>query len=171
MTRRLGMTFTYVGVLLLLAPGMAAAQKKISGTSHCGKAEQQQSIPVGDTPDHAFSISKVKCSWPKPLEIAGLKTTEDEITGFTEVSGNSANQRMFLVGTMSNGDKMYVRPTGRVTFKDGAPQTSTGTFKYTGGTGKLQGIKGKGTYRCEFGADGTPTCNVEGHYEIPEGKK
>ena len=35
-----------------------AAQTKISGTLQCEKSDPVYSIPVGDRPDHVFSISK-----------------------------------------------------------------------------------------------------------------
>jgi hypothetical protein len=173
MRRYLG-TFTCRGLLSLLSlctfASVAAAQKRISGISRCGKPDQQQTMPVGDRPDHSFGIVKVKCTWTKPIELAGLQTAEDEITGSSEVTGNSGNERMFVVGSMSNGDKLYARPAGKVMLKDGAPQSSSGEWTYTGGTGKLTGIKGKGTYKCAWGADGAATCDISGHYTIPKGK-
>jgi hypothetical protein len=159
-------------VLVLAVTSVAGAQqKKISGVSHCGKPNKQETIAVGDRPDHAFGISRVKCTWTKPLEVAGLTTTEDEVTGFSEVMGGRATERIYVVGNMSNGDKMFVRGGGTATLKDGAPQSSAGEWAYTGGAGKLAGIKGKGTYKCTWGADGTATCDVQGHYTIPKGPK
>lgn len=159
-------------LLVFVVTSVAGAQqKKISGVSHCGKPNKNESISVGDRPDHAFGITKVKCTWTKPLEVAGLTTTSDEITGFSELVGEKAMERMYVVGTMSNGDKMFVRPVGTAMIKDGKPQSSSGEWTYTGGTGKLTGIKGRGTYKCTWGADGTATCNVQGHYTIPKGPK
>lgn len=40
-----------------------------------------------------------------------------------------------------------------------------GTWGFTGGTGKLKGIKGKGTYTCKPSGDEN-TCEVEGEYEL-----
>lgn len=172
--RRFPGTFMYNGLLSLFllcaVTSVTAAQKNVSGTSRCGKPDQQQTIPVGDRPDHAFGIVKVKCTWTKPIELEGLQTAEDEITGFSEVTGNNGNERMYVVGSMSNGDKLFARPTGTVTLKDGAPQSSSGSWKYAGGTGKLTGLKGKGTYKCAWGADGAATCEISGRYTISKGK-
>jgi hypothetical protein len=51
--------------------------------------------------------------------------------------------------------------------KDGKPQPSKGTWSYTGGTGKLKGITGKGTYTVTPNADGGGVVDVEGEYAIP----
>lgn len=159
-------------LLVLVVTSVAGAQqKKISGVSHCGKPNKRESISVADRPDHVFGITRVKCTWTKPLTVAGLTSTEDEITGFSELVGTKASERMYVVGKMSNGDKMFVRPVGTATIKDGAPQSSAGEWTYAGGTGKLTGIKGRGTYKCTWGDDGTATCDVAGHYTLPKGKE
>ena len=72
------------------------------------------------------------------------------------------------MGKMSNGDKGFVRPAGKVVMKNGAPQSSSGEWRYAGGTGKLTGIKGHGTYKCTWGADGFATCAIEGEYSLPK---
>lgn len=158
-------------IALLVMVGLAAvsaAQTKISGTLQCGKPELQYTLPVGDRPDHSFAISKNKCTWSKPLEVGGLQTKEDENTTFSEVTGNSGSDRTYVVGTMSNGDKAFVRPQGKSTLKDGAFQSGSGTWAYTGGTGKLKGLKGTGTFTCKANPDGTATCNIVGEYQLPK---
>jgi hypothetical protein len=69
---------------------------------------------------------------------------------------------------MANGDKVYSRGEGSISLKDGAPQTEEGKWTFAGGAGKFKGLKGKGTYKCQFAADGTGTCEVEGEYELPK---
>jgi hypothetical protein len=49
--------------------------------------------------------------------------------------------------------------------KDGALVGSKGTWAFTGGTGTLTGVMGKGTYGCASSADGV-RCDVEGSYEL-----
>lgn len=155
--------------LIVLALATAVwAQTKTAGTMQCGKGDPAYAIPVGDRPDHVFSISKSKCTWAKGLEMAGTAATDHEYTGFTDVSGNRGRSRTAAVGTMANGDKYFVATQGTVTFKEGVPQAHEGTWSYTGGTGKLKGIKGKGTYKGTVAADGTGTIEVEGEYELPK---
>jgi len=69
---------------------------------------------------------------------------------------------------MSNGDKIFVRFSGTDTTTKDGKTGSAGTWSYTGGTGKLKGITGKGTYKGTSNADGSATTEVEGEYELPK---
>jgi hypothetical protein len=48
------------------------------------------------------------------------------------------------------------------------PESAEGTWSFVGGTGKLKGLKGKGTYKGKYAADGTSTYEIEGEYELPK---
>jgi hypothetical protein len=52
--------------------------------------------------------------------------------------------------------------------KEGIFQSAEVTWTITGGTGKLKGLKGKGTSRGKGAADGTSTWEAEGEYELPK---
>jgi len=162
---RFQLTLTILIALALAAS--LAAQTKISGTLQCGKADPQYAIPVGDRPDHVFSIFKAKCTWSKPFEMAGLAVKDYEYTAFSDISGSRARSRSVGIGTMANGDRAFVATQGPGTVKEGVAQTSEGTWTYTGGTGKLKGLKGKGTYKGKAAPDGTETFEVEGEYQLP----
>ena len=75
-------------------------------------------------------ISKGKCTWTKPMEIAGTQTKEDVGTSFDEVRGKKSRGHGYVVGILANGDEMYVRTQGSATMKDrvmeGAEGTTTG---------------------------------------------
>ena len=147
---------------------LAGAQTKISGTIKCNKPDPQYGIAIPDRPNHAYGIDKSSCTWTKPLEIAGSQSKDGWDVGSGEMSGNKARGTGYHGSTMANGDKFYVRFQGTDALKDGKPQTSQGTWSFTGGTGKLKGIKGKGTYKGTAGADGSMTYEVEGEYELPK---
>ena len=153
-------------VVCALAASLAA-QTKISGTLQCAKADPVYTIPVGDRPDHVFSISKTKCTWSTPLEMAGVAAKDYEYTAFNDISGSRARARSAGVGTMANGDRCFVVTQGTGTVKEGVPQTLEGTWSYTGGTGKLKGLKGKGTFKGKVAPDGTSTSEIEGEYQLP----
>ena len=155
-------------VVVLLLATIAVAQTKVSGTSTCGKPDQQQKIDVGDKPGHAFAISQGKCNWTKPMDLAGIQTKEDVVTTFAEITGAGAQSHGVVVGTMSNGDAMRVRIQGKDAYKDEKLQTSDGTWSFVGGTGKLKGIKGKGTYKGKPDAAGNVVYDIAGEYEIPK---
>jgi len=146
----------------------AWGQTKISGTMQCDKSDPVYTLPAGDRPDHAFTISKAKCTNPKSTEIAGTQATASEITTFAEVRGNRGSLRGFAVVTMASGDKTFTSSQGSATMKEGAIQSAEGTWSYTGGTGKLKGIKGKGTYKAKVAPDGTRTIETEGEYQLPK---
>ena len=153
-------------VVLALAAS-AAAQTKISGTGQCGKADKRYEIEVGDRPGHAFAILQGKCTWTKG-EIAGVQIKEEVWTGFGEGGRNTARGRWANFLTMASGEKVYGRGEFTLALKDGAPQTEEGKWTWTGGTGKLKGLKGKGTYKIKFAADGGGTFETEGEYELPK---
>jgi hypothetical protein len=113
-------------------------------------------------------VRKGKCTWTKPMEIAGTQTKEDVGTNFDEIHGNKGQGHGYVVGTMANGDNMYVRIQGSSTLKDGAVESANGAWSFTGGTGKLKGVKGKGTYKGKGAPDGSATYEVEGEYELPK---
>jgi hypothetical protein len=154
--------------LLAFATVAAAQPTKVSGTFQCPKPEIQQAIPTGDDPGHVFSIYKVNCNWTKPMDIAGSGSKTGSSIGFDEIRGSSAKGHGEHVSILANGEKTFVRFQGSTILKDGAPQSAQGTWNYTGGTGSVKGIKGKGTYKGKWSSDGSITYEVEGDYEIPK---
>jgi hypothetical protein len=160
--RRAMLAFTF----LTITATMATAQTKISGDGKCGKPDQQQSMDVGDRAGHALALVKFSCTWTTPLEMAGLKSKDYTGTVSSDESGEKGQNRGYVVITMDNGDKAFIRFTGSgTTAKDGA-STGEGTWSYTGGTGKLKGLTGKGTYKSTGNADGAQD-HVEGEYTAP----
>lgn len=143
----------------------AGAQTKVTGTAQFGKADPQHMIPVGDRPDHSLGVDQLKCTWTKPQDIGGDKTKEGVSTETQDVSGSSIRARGVHVTTMESGDKYFVSYQGTGKVKDGVLQSAKGTWMYTGGTGKLKGIKGKGTYNCAVSGDGV-ACEIEGEYQL-----
>ena len=163
---KLKIIVTFLTVFALAAT--ASAQTKISGTLQCSKADPVYTIQVGDRSDHAFTISKLTCTWTKPTEIAGINHKNEEVTVFGEVTGNRVQARSRNVDTLANGDKYYVSTQASETLKEGLLQTAEVTWTITGGTGKCKGMKGKGTTKGKGAADGTSTWEVEGEYELPK---
>jgi hypothetical protein len=144
----------------------AAAQTKISGAAQC-KADPATPVAVGDTPGHAFSVSKAQCVWSK-LEMAGMATTTGVSAAQAEIMGDTTTARGFHTGTMSNGDKWTCSFEGKTATKDGKPVSDAGTWSFTDGTGKLKGIQGKGTFKGTPNADGTMTYQIDGDYSLPK---
>jgi len=104
-------TNTLVGFCVLALVGLTTAQTKISGTAQCGKPDTQQKVDVPDHPGHAISMSQAKCTWSKPMEVAGLKSKEGVTTDMDDIRGDTAHGHGYYVDTMENGDKAFVSVT------------------------------------------------------------
>jgi hypothetical protein len=152
------------GLVLTMATA-TSAQTKISWTQQCAKPDPVYTVPVGDRPDHVMSLIKDKCTWTG-AEIDGVALKDEEDTIVSDTSGSRARDRGLGVGTLANGDKAFVQFQGTGTIKDKAPVTGQGTWSFTGGTGKLKTLKGKGTYKGKWNPDGTSTFEIEGEYQL-----
>jgi hypothetical protein len=62
---------------------------------------------------------------------------------------------------------VYVRTQSSATMKDGAVESTEGTWSFSGGTGKLMGVKGNGSFKGKGVTDGSATYDVAGEYELP----
>jgi hypothetical protein len=147
----------------------ASAQTKISGSQRCAKPDQELAIQVGDRLNHSFVLTQAKCTWTKPMEFAGVLDKEGIDTDFAEISGNTSRARGYEVDTLANGDKVSFRYEATLTLKDGVAQSGEPRWTLFGGTGKLKGIKGKGSCKLtSAAADGSSTWDCEGEYELPK---
>lgn len=149
----------------LLAATSAHAQTKFSASELCAKPDSQLVVPVGDRPGHALGVLQSKCEWTTPMQIGSDASKDGQDVETIEINGNVAHANGRHVTTMQSGDKVFVSYWGKETSKDGALVASKGTWAYTGGTGKLTGIKGKGTFTCAASADGVK-CDIDGEYDI-----
>lgn len=158
-------------MLVLALSGTLAAQTKISGTLSCGKPDPAYSIDVADRAGHVIMLAKYACTWTKPMEIEGLQTKDGVDVATDDGSGARFHGNGYHFSNMSNGDKIFVRFSGiDVMTKDGKPASNSGTWSFTGGTGKLKGITGKGTYKGTGDAAGSIATDVEGEYQLPAAK-
>ena len=150
----------------LVLAAAASAQTKVSGELSCGAPDPLHKIDAPDQANHALTLGKNHCTWTKPIDIGGVQMKEGDSVSLGEVEGNRASERGFHVDTMSNGDKLYVRFQGTTMTKDGKPVSGKGTYTFAGGTGKMKGIKGKGTYEGKPDDKGNMVFQVEGEYTL-----
>ena len=153
------------GFVIVTATAVSA-QTKFSGSQTCAKPDPSYTVPVGDRANHVMSLTKDKCTWTKG-EIAGVQFKEEIDTIVSDSSGATSRDRGYGVAVLANGDTAFLRFEGSTTIKDDAPMGGHGTWSFTGGTGKLKGVKGKGTYTGKYNQDGTSTFDVEGEYQMP----
>lgn len=156
---------TGLGLMFMLAP-VAGAQTKVSGAHKCAKPEVVGTTEVADKPGHTMTLLKDACEWTTPIEMEGMKAKDGTSTTFVDTTATRASSTGVYVGTMENGDKFFVSFHDTAPVKDGKPGAGKGTWSYTGGTGKLKGIEGKGTYTTSMNEDGTGGAEVEGEYSI-----
>lgn len=155
-----------VGWALLLT-SVVGAQTKLTGKEQCPKPEVVGTAEAGDKAGHTLTLEKNTCTWSTPLEMAGGKSKDGTSVAFSEMSSTRATTSGTYVGNMDSGDKFYVSFHDSAVVKDGKPQGVKGTWAYTGGTGTLKGITGKGTYTVTLNEDGSGVVDVEGEYAVP----
>jgi hypothetical protein len=147
--------------LMLLTAGTAAAQTKVSGTALFAKPDPQTIVATGDGAGHSLGVGQRKCTWTTAMEVGGEKSKEGMSTATMDIKGDTARTHGYHVTTTDAGDKYFVSFQGTAVLKDGAETSEKGTWSFTGGTGKLKGIAGKGTYTCAPSGDGM-SCDIEG---------
>jgi hypothetical protein len=158
-------------LLTLALASVSAAQTKTSGTISCTKPDPAYMVEAGDRAGHALGLLKAACTWTNPMQIEGVATKDGGDVISTDGSTTKVHTSGYHVSNMANGDKLFVRFSGVDTMtKDGKPDTSTGTWSYTGGTGKFKGITGKGTYKGKPDASGNMVSEIEGEYTLPAKK-
>jgi hypothetical protein len=153
--------------LLIASPGLASAQTEFAGAQKCDAPKPQYAIPVGDRPNHVMSLVKDKCTWTKG-EIAGVMLKDEEDVIASNLAGGVSHDKGYGTARSANGDKLFVQFKGTTMFKDTLPETGRGTWKFTGGTGKLKGIKGDGTFTGQYHPDGTSTFEIKGTYRLSD---
>jgi hypothetical protein len=162
------MKVRFVSLLLLgvlVAAGLSA-QTKTSGTATC-KADPLAPVALTDKPNHSFGVGKAQCTWTG-FEVAGQPYKDGTSTSLDEITGDAVvTLRGYHTATTSSGDTTTARFQGSGKLKDGKPLSGEGTWTFTSGTGKLKGIKGKGTYKGKPNADGTMSYEVTGEYQLP----
>jgi hypothetical protein len=153
--------------LALLLVSAAGAQTKFTATLQCAKPDPNYNVEVGDRPGHAYFLTKDSCTWDASSMINGMKVTADSGAGTGEATATKVTSSGSRMATMENGDKLFASVHDTSPVKDGMPTDIEGTWTFTGGTGKMKGIMGHGTYKVTPAADGTASVTVEGEYTMP----
>ncbi len=151
--------------VVFLFPALASAQgTMISGSIICEKPHEEHAIAVESRPHHSYAVNQTKCKWTEPWEIAGVASVEGVGTGVAEDHGNWVHSSGTYVDTMANGDKAYYSYEYNTKIEDGKTTISGHQWKLLGGTGKMKGVKGKGTCDVTPQEDGTANYVCKGEY-------
>lgn len=82
-----------VMAFLILTPVFTEGQTKFAAKVECDKVSQSLSIDVGDHADHSLTVFQTECSWTKPIEIGGARSTRYVGTATSETEGNDSSLR------------------------------------------------------------------------------
>ncbi|HLV85731.1 MAG TPA: hypothetical protein VKV39_02065 [Candidatus Sulfotelmatobacter sp.] len=155
-----------VAILIFLLASAAAAQTKLTATLHCPKPRALATEPAGDEAGHMMTLEKSTCTWLTPFEMAGERATEGGFVAFSEKGSTRAATNGTFVGSIASGDKFYISFRWATTYAEPSDRVK-GYWEFTGGTGKLSGITGTGTYTANENESGGEV-NWDGEYAVPE---
>jgi hypothetical protein len=158
----IAVTTVFLFILGIAIIDCALAGEKIDwhGTSLTIETKQ---IEVGDVEGHVLMLTRSKQLWVLP---DGTKLVGDSIN---TMDINPKMKQLSLTGygwvVDNDGDKMMRTQKGKPAGKN----HWKGTWTYTGGTGKYEGIKGGGTWDSYSIEQGQPSyVDVKGEREIPK---
>ena len=150
--------------LFAFAVATTSAQTKYSISGSCAKPDVQQSVPAGDQPGHVFMVQQGKCT--SKGELGGAMSKEGAFSEHDDVAGSHIKAWGVYTETYDSGDKVFYNYQITATTKDGVMQSGKGTYQATGGSGKMKGIKAKGTCTYSPGADGGSNYSCTGEYTL-----
>lgn len=160
----------------ILATPRAFGQIRLTGTLLCEESEGVEStdLRIGSHHRVTLEIEERKCFWLKPLQILGSEAKEETRWVYREIDyvyGKISHMKYWergsSEGAMSNGDTYSMRwwfDASKEPEDYSARRQVQGRWIFKGGTGRLKGIKGQGTYKGEVSANRTVSLTVEGIY-------
>jgi len=139
---------------------------KVTGT-FSGKIRTQAAAALFHDDNHALTL----------IEVAGLQTSSDplfngaKITywGTSDLQKGNGPQKGYWCNERASGDRDWGTFEGKIT-TSGQQVTMEGTFKFTGGTGKFNGITGGGKYKGHFPSTTDVVDQWEGEYTLASAK-
>jgi len=145
--------FFVIGVLMIDC-AMAGELVKAHATSVSTKFEK---IDVGDEDGHVIAIVESKQIWID--DKTGEKTfgTSSYVMDMNMKTGKAALNG-YSVRSYPNGEKWFSKSEGVAV----GPGLMKGTFTYTGGTGKYEGLHGEGTWEAQSMGPGVSYMTAEG---------
>ena len=127
------------------------------------RVTRRESLHVNDEYDHQLMLVEME---GRPLNyevgVAGEFVSRRSVN-FHDRIGGSGNMQGYAVTNFQYGS-VFSKFEG---YRDGGSKLTTGTWETYKGTGKLDHIKGKGTFKVTLGdVPGEFILNMEGEYEL-----
>ena len=143
--------------LLVLGIGPASAGKTVEGAGAVACVSDKWNVSEREK-GHKLIDYAGRCVFI-PNDVAAEKATQECAGNFEYMPDGSYKGNGTCTHTFKNGDKRYH------TWEEGTHIKERGRFTITGGTGKLDGVRGSGTYALDELTDtlqgGTFTEKVE----------
>ena len=134
----------------------------LSGT-FSGFVDIQQAITVGDRNGHVMMVARVR----------GTQQSADPLwneaaivyTAVLDLVAGSGDQRGYFVNTHADGDRDWGTFSGTVATV-GAELRCDGTWETTAGSGRYEGVTGKGTFSMRITSRDTVETSWDGAYTL-----
>jgi hypothetical protein len=148
-----------LGVVMIASP-VAAEKFKWHGTSF---VTETQTMDVGDDEGHMLMLFKQQQLYVN--ENTGVKEVSQSVNMMDiNPKAKSATVKGYNVISDKDGDQRMTSHVGKMVGKN----QWAGTFIYTKGTGKFEGIKGNGTWNSYSMGQGQPSyMELEAEFEVP----
>ena len=137
------MRASLVTAVTLVSSLASSGHTTFSATLECAEVAQVLSIDVGDHPDHSLGAFQTKCTWLKPIEIRGTRSTAYTGTATLETQDSVSRLQGYGVIAFANGNSATFRFSG-TSIQRGDSVTAQGTWTFVG-TGVLKGVVGGGS--------------------------
>ena len=133
----------------------------LSGT-FAGTVTSQATLGIEDEQNHELSLAQVRGpqTSPDPRWDGAVITYSAHI----ELIGPHGTQRGYFVNSHKDGDTDFGSFEGEIA-PEGDGVGCQGTWKFTGGTGRYQGITGNGSFRMRLSGKSVQTT-WDGSYEL-----
>ena len=139
---------TLLSVTVVLAP-MTQAADEVAGrvVYHTQKAEM---FEAGDVPDHIVGIAQQSgLTFFTKGPVSGQIATRMMYTSYDVVKWKGS-YTTYIVDTFQDGSTLMYKAGGTITPIDSGNRTAfEGTYEITGGAGRFEGMKGKGSFKGE----------------------
>jgi hypothetical protein len=147
---------------LLASVPVAAAQSKIDTKWHCPKATTENTLNVGDVPDHVYYIGQGTCD--ATSSDGDLKEKSGTFTEFHDQWKTTYNFHGYYIANTVDGDKVNYKYEGSASTDITKPVANK--WKIASGTGKNKGIKGTGGCAGKANSDGSFDLECTGTYSM-----
>lgn len=149
----------FIAAVLLSIASLTANAQSLAGHSECTMKPTMSS--VANTDGYSLILSDTNCSY-SGSGFDAASAFNQEIINFYQ--GNGPQSGYYTV--TQGADSTIAKWTGNMStiIKDGKPVTTgKGEWEYVGGTGKYQGIKGKGNWNAMMTSQTTYILDWKGN--------